>query len=126
GHLVERQVERRHLVGSRRLGADHRPLGERRELYSDGAVTLARVGFTVDLDLYSHDAVVVLLEPGQLLLDMTAIPVGDLAVTAGDHNIHVNLPLRRCPVGWSGRPPEKRKSPGVPPGPASSGGLHTQ
>ena len=115
GHLVEGEVERGHLVDGRRLGADHRTLGERRELDSDGAVTLARVGFAVHLDLHPHDAVVVLLEPGQLLLDVAAIPVGDLAVSAGDHNIHVNLPCRRCPVG-PGRPPENgraRESPGL-------------
>ena len=49
----------------------------------------------LDLDLDPDDPVVVLLEPGQLLLDMTAEPVGELAVPTGDHNVHVNLPLHR-------------------------------
>ena len=104
------------------------PLGESRELQPDGPVPLARVGLAVDLHLDSHDAVVVLLQPGQLLLNVTAIPVGDLAVPAGDHYIHVNLPRRRSSCRWvrSLRTGRARESPRALAHSASSVGLHTQ
>ncbi|GAA1999603.1 hypothetical protein GCM10009719_05340 [Nocardioides kribbensis] len=41
-----------------------------------------------------HDPVVVLLEPGELLGDVTPETLLDLAVTSGDHNFHVNLLVR--------------------------------
>ena len=97
GHLVEGQVERGHLVLGGGLGPDHRSLGERGQLDAYGAVVLARVALVLDLDLDPDDPVVVLLEPGELLLDVTAEPVRQLAVTTRDHNFHVNLPL----LGWS-------------------------
>src|SRR6185295_14147377 len=85
----------------------------RRQLDAYGALALARVRFAVDLDLHPHDAVIVLLESGELLLDVAAIPVGDLAVPSGDHYIHVNLPLRRR-VGWSVKTASERENPGSP------------
>ena len=45
GHLVERQVERGHLVLGGGLGPDHGSLGERGQLDAYGAVGLARVAF---------------------------------------------------------------------------------
>ena len=72
GHLVQREVERRHLVGGAGLGPDHRSLGERRELDAYGAVVLARIAFVLDLDLNPDDPVVVLLEPSELVLHVLA------------------------------------------------------
>ena len=90
-HLVEGEVERAHLVLGGRLGADHRALGERRELDLGRAVVLARVLLELHLHLDPHDAVVVLLQTGELLRDMFAEPIGHLAVPSRDHNLHVNL-----------------------------------
>ena len=56
-----------------------------------GSVVLARVLLVLDLDLDPDDPVVVLLQPGELLLDVLAEPVGHLAVPSRDHNLHVNL-----------------------------------
>jgi hypothetical protein len=96
GHLVEGEVQGCHLVHGGRLGPDHRSLRERGELESYGAVVLARVALTLDLDLDPHDAVVVLLESRQLLGDVTPESIRQLAVPTRDHNFHVNLPL----LGW--------------------------
>ena len=74
GHLVQRQVEGGHLVVGGGLGPDHRALGERSELDADGTVGLARVAFLLDLDLDADHPMVVLLQPGELLLDMLAEP----------------------------------------------------
>jgi hypothetical protein len=53
---------------------------------------LSRIAFVLDLDLDPDDSMVVLLESRQLLRDMTAEPIRQLAVTTRDHNFHVNLP----------------------------------
>jgi hypothetical protein len=118
-HLVEGEVERAHLVLGGCFGADHRPLGEGGELHLGRAIVLARVLLELHLNLDPHDAVVVLLQTGELLRDVFAKPVGHLAVPSCDHNLHVNLLLasephpsmvpggvRRGRVGWSppGRP----------------------
>jgi hypothetical protein len=55
---------------------------------------LPRVLLVRDLDLDAVDllALVVLLDPVQLLLDVLAEPVGDLAVAAVDDDFHGGLP----------------------------------
>ena len=63
GHLVQCEVERRHLVSGTGFGPDHRALGKCGQLQTYGAVGLARVALTLDLDVHPHDPVVVLLEP---------------------------------------------------------------
>ena len=70
GHLVQGEVERAHLVLGGGLGPDHRALGERRELHLDRPVVLSGVALALDLDLHPDDPMVVLLEPGELLLDV--------------------------------------------------------
>ena len=93
GHLVEGEVERGHLVGGARLGPDHGPLRERGQLEPYGAVALARVALVLDLDLHPDDPVVVLLEPGQLLLDVTAKPIRQLAVSTRDRQLPCEPPV---------------------------------
>ena len=99
-HLVERQVEGAHLVLGGGLGPDDRTLGEGRQLDADGAVGLARVAFVLDLHLDADDPMVVLLEPGELLGDVTAEAVRELTVSAGDDHVHgyLQIPVR----GWDG------------------------
>jgi hypothetical protein len=53
---------------------------------------LTGVPLLLHFDLDPDDPVVVLLEPGQFLLDMTAEPVRHLTVPCINHNVHVNLP----------------------------------
>ena len=60
---------------------------------------LARIPFVLHLDLHPDDPVVVLLQPTQLLLHMSAIPVAELDVPSGDHNFHVNLLVKDF-LGW--------------------------
>src|SRR4029079_6891777 len=57
-----------------------------------GSIVLTGVSLLLDLDLHPDDPVIVLLEAGQLLFDVTAEPVGHLAVPSIDHNVHVDLP----------------------------------
>ena len=97
GHLVDGEVEGAHLVLGRGLGPDHRPLGERSQLHLHGAVVLSRVAFVLDLDLHPDDPVIVLLESGQLLGDVAAKPLRQLAVPTRDDNFHVNLPFSVWP-----------------------------
>ena len=61
------------------------------KLHAHGTIVLTGVALLFDLDEHAHDAVVVLLESGQLLLDMTAEPVRDLAVTALHDNVQCHL-----------------------------------
>ena len=70
GHLVQGQVQGGHLVLGGGLGPDHRALGERGQLDADGSVGLAGVALLLDLDLDPDDAMVVLLQSGELLLDV--------------------------------------------------------
>ena len=86
--LIGRAVS---LAATLGLGADHRALGERRELDLGRAIVLARVLLELHLHLDPHDAVVVLLQTGELLRDMFAEAIGHLAVPSRDHNLHVNL-----------------------------------
>jgi hypothetical protein len=53
---------------------------------------LPRVALVLDLDLDADDAMVVLLESRELLRDVTAKAIRQLAVPTRDHNFHVNLP----------------------------------
>ena len=96
GHLVEGQVEGAHLVLGGRLGPDDRTLGEGGQLEADGAVGLTWVALVLDLHLDADDPMVVLLEPGELLGDMTAEAVRELTVSAGDDHVHGYLQI---PVG---------------------------
>ena len=74
------------------LGADHGATGEGGELDPHGTIVLAGVALLLDLDVHPHDAMIVLLQPGQLLRYVTAEPIRHLAVPARDHDLHVNLP----------------------------------
>src|SRR5699024_5456269 len=87
------EVQGTHLVVGGCLGPDHRPLGDRRELDLDGTVLLPGVALPGDLDIDPDDPMVVLLQPGELLLHMTTVTIRDLAVSSLDHNVHVDL---RC------------------------------
>ena len=111
-HLVEGEVERTHLVrgsglSARITGPSRRPSVHRR---------LGRSGIALifDLDLDLDDAMVVLLESGQLLLDVTPEPIRQFAASTRDHNFHVNLPLNswfrvtsatKEPIGGAGCDP---------------------
>jgi hypothetical protein len=90
-HLVQREVQRSHLLLRRRLGTDHGPLRVGGQLDAHRAVVLPGVAFTLDLDLDPDDPMVVLLQSRQLLGDVTSEPVRELAMTSRDHNFHVNL-----------------------------------
>jgi hypothetical protein len=112
-HLVEGEVERTHLVRGGGLGPDHGPLREGCQLHPDGSIVLARIALVLDLDLDLDDAMVVLLESGQLLLDVTPEPIRQFAASTRDHNFHVNLPLNSWFLvtapqparRWAGRDP---------------------
>src|SRR5262245_12978877 len=112
GHLVHGQVEGAHLVDGRGLGPDHRPLGVRRELDAYGPVCLARVALVLDLYLYPHDPVVVLLQPSELVGDMVSEAIRQLTVPSGDHHVHGNLLMCGIRVTCS-RPPPSRVGTGV-------------
>jgi hypothetical protein len=122
GHLVDREVERAHLVIGGRLGADHRALGEGGQLDVHGFVVLARVGFAVDLDVHPDDPVIVFLQLRQLLTHVLPEPVRDLAVTTGDHNFHPEPPVANVwlcegrPTSTSGRGPHGGGEAWSPPG----------
>src|SRR5690606_6741679 len=88
------------------------------------AVVQARIALGLDLHLHPHQSVVVLLEPGQLLLGVRTEPVRHLAVPGIDHDVHVNLlqsatsSVSRPDRGWScrGRAPRSvDRGPGVTP-----------
>ena len=56
------------------------------------------VAFLVHLDLHADDAMVVLLQPGQLLLYVTAKTLCQLHMPAIEHDVHDNLPIASVTV----------------------------
>jgi hypothetical protein len=92
-HPVEGEVEGGELVLGAGLGADHRALGEAGELDTYGAVGLSRVALLLDLHLDADDAMVVLLQSGELLPDVFAELVRQLAVPTVEHDVHQRPPL---------------------------------
>ena len=93
----------------RRRTLKHRPLRERRQLDGHRSVAEPGVLLQLHLDLDAHDAVVVLLEPSELLLHVLPEPVRDLAPAALDDDVHPYLrdSFRRTHPG-DPRLPERR------------------
>ena len=68
GHLVEREVERSHLVVGAASARITGPLETAVSSTLHGSVVLARIALVLDLHLDPDDSMVVLLESSQLLL----------------------------------------------------------
>jgi hypothetical protein len=81
-------VESRHLVLGGGLGTYDRALTADRDLYRNCLAGLSGIGLLGYLDVDPDDSLVVLLELGELLFDMTAEPVRHLTVPAFDHDLH--------------------------------------
>src|SRR4051794_69758 len=92
-HLVQREVERSHLVLGGCLGPQDRSLRLRGQLDPYLALRLSGVALSLQQHLDPDDPMVVLLEARELVLHVLAKALRDLALPTADHNVHADLPL---------------------------------